>query len=337
MTGAQGFVGRFVVAQLLVEDRDAEVLGIGRSPANASHFTHPVHWGKRTVPAALPSSLDVARDGRYRYEIADLGDRSALETLLRSFRPDFILHLASGLRDDPVEHLFRTNVEGTVHLIEALAAASISVRRIVFGSSGAIYGRTALRGMPLDEDAPCLPADLYSVSKLASEHAARILTDQLMLPAVWARIFNIIGPGQDERHFCGTVAAQAAAIRYGLVPARFDVGDLTSSRDFIDVRDVAVALSLLARRGDPGTAYNVASGIETAMREVLKLAMEISGLSSTTAIEITYRRAADIPRAFADVARLTDIGFVTTFDLRQSMSDLIDYYGTTVRATAERT
>jgi GDP-4-dehydro-6-deoxy-D-mannose reductase len=335
VTGSQGFVGRFVVAHLLMEDRGVEVLGIGRSPADDSHFTHPVHWATQAVPAALPSELRLARDGRYRYEIADLGDRLALQTLLRSFRPDFILHMASGLRDDPIEHLFRTNVEGTVHLIEALVAADISLKRIVFGSSGAIYGRSALTRLPLDEETPCLPIDLYSASKLASEHVSRILTDRHGVPAVWARIFNIVGPGQDERHFCGKVAAQVAAIRCGLMPARIEVGDLTPTRDFIDVRDVAAALSLLAQHGKPGIAYNVATGLETAMERVLELAMDISGLSGTAAVENTYRRAADIPRAYADAARLTDLGFVPDYDLRRSMSDLIGYYCTTVRSTAE--
>lgn len=337
VTGAQGFVGRFTIAHILAEDRDAEIVGIGRSLANDSHFTHPVHWGERAVPAALPSYLEILRDGRYRYERTDLADRPALETSLRSFRPDFIVHLASGLRDDPFEHLFRTNVEGTAHLVEALAASGIAVRCIVFGSSGAVYGRTALRGLPLDEEAPCLPADLYSVSKLASEHVSRIMSGQLGLPAVWARIFNIVGPGQDERHICGKLAAQAAAIRCGVVPARFEAGDLTSSRDFIDVRDVAAGLSLLARRGEPGTVYNVASGRETSMQSILESAMEISGLSSTTAVDITYHRAADIPRVVADVGRMHALGFGLKFDMRQSMSDLIDYYGTTIRAAAERT
>jgi nucleoside-diphosphate-sugar epimerase len=335
VTGAQGFVGSFLVAHLLTTECDASVLGIGRSPANALHFTHAVHWGAQTVPAALPAEVKSKRDGRYRYEIADLQDRRALESLLRSFRPDVIMHMASGLRDDALEHLFRTNVEGTAHLIEAVAAAKIPVRRIVFGSSGAIYGSSALDRLPLDEQAPCMPMDLYSASKLASENVSRIMTDRYGIPAVWARIFNIVGPGQEERHFCGRVAAQSAAIKFGLLPKKIEVGDLTPTRDFIDVRDVAVALAMLAANGKSGFAYNVASGNETPMSRVLDLALEISGLSGQVAIENTYRRAADIARAFAGIDRLTDLGFAPRFDLRQSMADLIDYYCTTVRSEAE--
>jgi nucleoside-diphosphate-sugar epimerase len=334
VTGAQGFVGRYAVAHLLDEDRDAEVFGIGRSPADESYFTHRVHWGAREIRAALPPSLRRKPDQRYRYEIADLADPSKLRKLLKSFQPDFIVHLASGLRDDPVDHLFRTNVEGTVHLIEAIVAAGTSVQRIVFGSSGGIYGRSALAGNPLDEDAPCLPIDLYSTSKLASEHVARILSEKHGLTSVWARMFNIVGPGQEERHFCGKVAAQAAAIADGLMPATLEVGDLSPTRDFLDVRDVAAALSLLARRGEPGLAYNVASGREIAMSQVLDMALDIAGLSTKIAIVNTYRRASDLPRAYAATARLAALGFVQHFELGQSLSDLFDYYRTTVRSTA---
>ncbi|HKW45748.1 MAG TPA: NAD-dependent epimerase/dehydratase family protein [Candidatus Eremiobacteraceae bacterium] len=331
MTGAQGFVGRFTVAHLLASDPDAEVVGTGRSPASDSHFTHFVHYGTHLVRAALPPELVLLYDGRYRYEVADLGDRRALAELLKSFSPDIILHLASGLRDDPIEQLFRTNVEGSANLIAAIVASGTSVRRIVLGSSGAIYGLSARDRVPLDEATPCAPADCYSASKLAAEHVSRILTSEHGIPAVWARIFNIVGPGQEERHFCGKVASQVAAIQNRQIPPTIEVGDLTTTRDFIDVRDVAVALVLLGRSGMPGNAYNVASGEEIAMGRVLDLALDIAGLTGTVTIEDTYHRKTDIARVYADVSRLRDLGFVTNYDLCRSMTDLIDYYCTTIR------
>lgn len=334
VTGAQGFVGRFFVARLLENDRDSEVLGIGRSPADDTHFTHTVHWGSQAVRAPLPPELTSANAVRYRYEAADLRDREYLSTLLKSFRPNYIVHLASGLRDDPLEHLFRTNVEGTVNLIEALIAAKVVVQRFVFGSSGAIYGRSALTKLPLDEESPCLPADLYSASKLASEHVSRILTEENGIPAVWARIFNIVGPGQDERHFCGKVASQLAAMQAGVLPPTIEVGDLRPTRDFIDVRDVAGALATLAVSGRSGHAYNVASGNETSMERVLTVAVNISGLTGKVTIDNKYRRPADIPQAYADTAKLRDLGFINGFDLHRSLSDLIGYYRTTVREAA---
>jgi UDP-glucose 4-epimerase len=72
-----------------------------------------------------------------------------------------------------------------------------------------------------------------------------------------------------------------------------------------------------------------------AMSQVLESALDISGLTGAVAVEHTYRRAADIPRAYADAARIRALGFAPQYDLRRSMSDLIEYYGTTVRSSVQ--
>jgi UDP-glucose 4-epimerase len=69
------------------------------------------------------------------------------------------------------------------------------------------------------------------------------------------------------------------------------------------------------------------------MSHVLDLALDITGLTGSVAIEHTYRRAADIPRAYADAARIRDLGFAPAYDVRRSMSDLIEYYCVTVRSS----
>ncbi|HEX3368177.1 MAG TPA: NAD-dependent epimerase/dehydratase family protein, partial [Candidatus Cybelea sp.] len=248
VTGAQGFAGRYLVAELLAADPQLEITGIGRSRARGT-FTHHVTLAGQRVLAPLPAGLAVAAsDSRYRYHQADIRDRAALRTILREFRPHWIFHLASGLRDDSPDHLFGTNVEGAIDFLEAVWDAAPPVERIVVGSSGSVYGNPAV--LPLDEDAPCGPCDYYAVSKLAQEHVVRILAAQRGLPVVVARIFNIVGAGQDERHVAGRFASQIAAIGAGSAPARLEVGDLSTARDFIDVRDVARALAILAR--EPG-------------------------------------------------------------------------------------
>ena len=262
ITGGQGFVGRYLVAHLLDTDRHADILAVGRSTRDDRTFTHPVRWGGRTLlaPVPTPLRLPLRQSAQYRYQAVDIRDGPAVRTLLRTFAPDVVFHLAAGLRDDPPEHLFRTNVEGTIALLEALAESAIGVQKLVLGSSGSVYGAPPA-GMPvIDEDARCAPLDLYAVSKLASEYASRILTRQYTIPAVWARLFNLVGPGQDERHVCGRFAAQVTAIARDVSPPLIDVGDLTPTRDFIDVRDVAAVLLTLATHGRPGDVYNVQVG-----------------------------------------------------------------------------
>jgi GDP-4-dehydro-6-deoxy-D-mannose reductase len=326
ITGAQGFVGRYLTAHLLTTDPTVEVLGMGRSASNSSGFTHIMSWGRRAVLSPLPRQLRQAlTDSRYAYARLDLAETDRLAAALREFQPHYIVHLASALRGDPGPVQFRTNVEGSLHLLSAVEQARIRPERIVFGSSGGVYGFPAEAELPWREDALCRPADLYSVSKLAAEHATRLETLRLGLDAVWVRIFNILGSGQDERHVCGKLASQAAAIRAGILPPRIEVGGLESTRDFIDVRDVARGLDLIARGPVPGGVVNLASGVETRIAELLDIILRDCGLERS--IEIR-QRGDDRPatRHVADVTLLRALGFRSEFRLEDSLRELVDHY-----------
>ena len=338
ITGAQGFCGRYLVADWLAHDPSVTVVGIGRSPRRDDVFTHEVRWGHRRVDAPLPDALrDVARDPRYRYVPLDLHDRPALTRLVQEFRPTHVVHLAAALRDEPVARLFDLNVDGTVALLEALVGAAVDVTRVVLGSSGSVYGNPDVANLPIPEDAPCVPADLHAVSKLAGEHVARILAAQHRLPVVWARIFNPAGAGQDERHLCGRLAQQAAAIAAGAIPPTLEVGPLTTTRDFVDVRDVATALRLLALAppSADGLAYNVGSGREDPTEDVLTSVLRAAGVEDSVRLVRLPGRPADIPRHFADIARLRALGFEPKYSLDASLRDLVAYYAGPVRAAAE--
>src|SRR5690554_5601968 len=124
ITGAQGFLGRYLAADWLRADEDAAVLGIGRSPQLDGHFTHAVHWADRRIEAPLPVELAAAlRCDRYRYRALDVTDTPSLERLIAEFRPTVLVHLAASLRDDPPARLVATNIGTVVSLLEAIAAA----------------------------------------------------------------------------------------------------------------------------------------------------------------------------------------------------------------------
>lgn len=191
ISGAQGFVGRYLIAHLLHVDEDVEILGLGRSQRLDAFFTHSICWGQRLIQAPLPENFPSYPGDRYRYIPLDIFQRPELCQVLRDFHPHVVIHLASGLRDDPPDYLFRTNVEGTIHLIEALTTSGVPVRQLLLGSSGGVYGLPEAGKLPLKENTPCQPIDLYSASKLAAEHTARILTTSYHIPTVWARLFNL--------------------------------------------------------------------------------------------------------------------------------------------------
>ncbi len=335
VTGAQGFLGRYLVARLLEDLETTGILGLGRSSARPGYFTHQVHWRKRRVQAPLPAGLrPIDEDRRYRYVPVDLLDRPTLIAELRSFRPDVVFHFAASLRDESPDRLARNNVGATLSLFEAIAGSSTRRPLVVLSSSGAVYGPPV--SLPIQEDQRCHPQDFYSISKHASEEVAQVLAQRNGIPLVIARIFNPVGPGQEERHICGWLARQIADFeRDGSDPV-LEVGPLDTTRDFVDPRDVAEQAYLLARRGVAGTVYNSASGEERRTGTLLSILLE----ESTLAVEPTIRRLPsrkdDIARVVADMSRLRALGWERNYPIRQSLGELMRWYREDVAAEAAR-
>lgn len=328
MTGAQGFLGRHLVARWLESRPDVEVLGLGRSDRLNDTFTFELGWKGRTVPAPLPSALrGLAADARYDYEQVDACDTERIGAMLRGFRPTVIVHGASALRDDPWQALFHSNVQSVISLMEAVVALGDPLPRLVLVSSGSVYGAKQPDALPLEETDPCVPLDLYAVSKLAGEDAARIAALEHDVPLVRSRIFNLLGPGLQDRHFAAMLAGHVASVRLGIAPAVLEVGRLDTTRDFIDVRDASAALMTLAERATPGerALYNVASGRETPIRVVYEHLVRLGGVSGLVAKE-GDPRPLDVPRSYADIGRMRALGFRPAIDLADSLLDMIRYY-----------
>ena len=324
ITGAQGFVGRYFTHEVLRRRSDARVLGLGRSPRMDGYFSHDVTVHRTAVRARLPESLRLDADCAYEYAQLDLNDTPALRQLADRFQPDCIVHLASGLRGDDCQSLVQTNVTGTTSLLTAMGETCRNPPAVVLWSSGGVYGAIRPEDLPVAEAAPCHPADIYSATKLAAEQIGRVLCDAYGMRYVAARLFNVVGPGQSERHVCGRFASLIADAVTSSHPT-LQAGCLTSTRDYIDVRDAAAALSVLAESGS-GT-YNVASGVETATGTVLELLSRHAGLEGTLKVEPTEDVLPGVPRHAGCVKRLTALGYAPAFTLQQSLKDVLDYYG----------
>ena len=194
----------------------------------------------------------------------------------------------------------RTDVLGTVSLLDAVVAIDGYRPRVIIGSSGGVYGALDDDQLPASESAPCVPVDVHGASKHAAEHMAHIVGERHGGCVVAGRIFNVIGPGQDG------YGRLAAHLRPG--DGEIRVGNLGATRDFIDVRDVASALAFIGERGACGEAYNVSSGDE----------MPSTG---TVAEDDSLQRTPRVPRYYGDATRLRELGFVPRHRIEDTLRD----------------
>lgn len=323
VTGAQGFVGRYMVRELL-RVTSSLIMGIGRSPFSAGAFTHEASIGGKRRPAPLTRDLqEAAEDRRYFYRTAEITNLNRLVDLIADFCPSKVIHLASARREETVERLITGNVLGISTLVHACQLTN-SVKRIVVASSAGVYGVPA--HLPLTESMLCRPIEPYGASKLAAEDFARVLCDRAGIELVIGRIFNIVGPGQEERHVCGRLANEVAAMRHTDRAPRISVTGLSATRDYVDVRDVAAALRLLADLGAPNEIYNIASGIETSVAAILQNLLTLAGLAGKVEVEERPAKPNDIARHVGNVAKLAALGHDNSFKLIASLNGVLNYY-----------
>jgi UDP-glucose 4-epimerase len=205
----------------------------------------------------------------------DMNDRPKLWTLLQEV--DCVYHLAARV-SVPESVLYpreynAVNVGGTVSLMEAMR--DVGVRRVVFISSGAVYGDQGAQ--PLKENAVPNPRSPYAVSKLAAEYYVRTIGDLWGIETVCLRVFNAYGPGQHlpASHPPVIPYFLRQAVRGGTLVVH---GQGSQTRDYIFVDDAVSAMIAAANAPDLNHGIiNVGSGTETSVRELVRLVLEITG------------------------------------------------------------
>lgn len=296
VTGANGFVGRYLVDALLARGETVVGLTRGRSPARNA--------------AAEWYSCDLVE-----------GDVAAV---VRETRPTRIYHLAgfsdAGASVREPEAARRDNLHATRRLLDGVRASGLSPR-LLYVSSGLVYGRSDDQAAPFDEESPLRPETPYAQSKVAAEQAVAAFGRDSGVEAVLARPFNHTGPGQSPRFAIPGFARQLALIARGAEPPVLKTGNLDVERDLSDVRDVVAAYLLLMERGTPGEAYNLASGASVSMRNVVARMVELSGLRVEVRICETLVRPNDPARVRVAVDKLRRLGWSPRYTLDDTLRD----------------
>ncbi len=306
ITGADGFVGRHLAAFLALEE-GAEVLGLDLRPPRAD-----TPWD------------------RCEFGVCDVMDREMVFSYMKRFVPGYVFHLAaqSSVRrswENP-QLTYDIALQGQANVMDALREASPHAR-VHVACSAEEYGKVVEEDLPIGEDHPLRPASPYALSKVIQEQHAVFCHQAYNTKAIVTRAFNMTGPGQSPEFVVSDFARQIAEAEAGLREAVIRVGNLEARRDFSDVRDLVGAYWLIVREGEPGDVYNVCSGLDHSIAEILDTLLSMSKVPIKVEVDPERLRKADIPVLRGDNTKLRElVGWAPTFSLRRTLEDVLDWW-----------
>lgn len=309
VTGGTGFTGGFVVERLLDDGWEVAVTSLA--------------GGSRHLPA------------RVAVHTIDLRDVGATRELIHAVRPDLVVHLAA----QSSVHRALHDPMGTLHdnaamqfaVLEAVARRAQHTRVIVAGSADE-YGHVSPDENPIGEHQELRPLTAYALSKVAQDLMARQYVHTHGMDIVRTRPFGQLGPRRQPLFVAGNLARQIALIEMGATARVVTVGNLRLQRDFVDVRDAARALVLLARHGTRGAVYNIATGVPHTLREMVDTMIEAARVNVEVIEDAGLLRPWEPEVMVGDATRLRDAtGWEPRFSFEHSVLDTLRYWRDEVR------
>ena len=303
LTGAAGFVGRWLTPALV--DAGAHVIALSTAQS-----------------AADVSSADIT------WLYGDLRDDAFVARAVQVAQADTVIHLAA------ISHLptaaanpalaWEVNVTSTarmLHQIETQRRHTGANPTVLLVGSAEQYGRLASHGFPLSEDAVQAPRTVYAATKAAQEILALQAWRASGLRTIVARSFNHSGRGQESRFLLPGVVGRALALRGAPAGTPLFVGNQSPVRDFLHVSDVVAAYIALCQRGTPGEAYNVASGIGWSVQQIVDRVLARAGIQAVPTEDPALVRPVDVPELVGDPRKLQH---ATGWRAMRSLDDIID-------------
>ena len=305
VTGAAGFIGRSIAAELLA--RGKKVRGI-------DNFV----TGKRDNLLGL-EAMDFIE--------ADINDAEAVAKACSGV--ECIFHEAAipsvpRSIEDPVASNY-AGVSGTVQLL--VAAKNAKVRRVVYAGSSSVYGNTPT--LPKQEQMQPSPISPYAVTKLAGELYMQSFNRVYGLETVVIRYFNVFGPYQDPTsHYSGILAIFTMKMLAGEIPTIY--GDGEQSRDFTFIQNV-VHGNLLASEAPAervsGKVFNVATGNRVTLNQTVEILRRATGY--TGEVRYAAERSGDVKHSLADISRAKEsFGYEPLVNFNEGIERTVAWYKT---------
>ena len=304
VTGAEGFIGSHMVEFLA--DEGWIVIG-----------------GHRLHADMVPKLKNV------RFVECDLTNGQRVESLFHEYKPTHVFHFgAQSLPTvswaDPVG-TFESNIMGSLHVFEAIRHQK---RRpiVVSACSSAEYGNVPPSAIPVREEQPLRPLHPYGISKVCVDLLAREYWLDYQIPAVTIRLFNTTGPGKTDDAPSDFVR-QLIRIKKGLQKPVIEVGNLKPRRAFLNVQDTVRGFYMAAMKGHRGESYNLCAATTYEVNELLRLAIDLSGLKVEVRPVARLMRPSDEKIIFGSTKKFhKDTGWTALNSIEQTLQSMLKYW-----------
>jgi nucleoside-diphosphate-sugar epimerase len=308
VSGAGGFVGLPLLAQLTRTDREVHALSTRARPSTPAG----VHW-----------------------HVLDLADGAAVEELMNELAPEQLVHLAWCTEHGRFWHVPENVVwvERSLQLMRAFVRRG--GQRMVMLGTCAEYDWSSIDGPLAEASSPVAPATLYGIAKDALRRVAEGYAEQQGVELAWGRLFLLYGPREAPRRLVASV------IRALLAGKPAETGSGERIRDFLHVEDAAGAVAALLDSSVVG-AVNIASGVGLSVQELVDRIVEAVGPPKLVRRGALVDRAGEPLLLMADVSRLRDeVGYLPRWTLADGLLATVRWWEEQERqpvsATAQRT
>ncbi len=270
-------------------------------------------------------------DNKIQIEKIDLTNFENVFSLVKKIKPDYVYHLAALTSpadsfDNPTPVVLG-NIKIQMNLLNAVKNENLADTRLMVVSSGEVYGLVDKNELPINEETQLRPCNPYAVSKIAQDFLALQYHLSYKLDTIRVRPFNHTGPGQSPSFAIPAFAKQIAEIEKGRQVPIVKVGNLTTRRDFTDVRDIVKGYALLMEKGANGGVYNIGSGKSHATQELLEKMLTFTKKEIKVVEDPNKIRPVEVPDVYCDYTKLNVVtGWKPEIPIEKTLEDTLDYW-----------
>jgi GDP-4-dehydro-6-deoxy-D-mannose reductase len=294
VTGASGFSGTHLLRLLQSESVNIFTHGPVKGVLG-KHFDTPVH------------------------------DLRALVDVVRDAQPDYVFHLAGIASGEKYSEFYSVNTLYAANLLQALEIAGWKESPVLLVGSAAEYGAVQSDELPITEETPARPYSHYGVSKLAQTQLGLTLS-RSGRKLIMVRPFNIIGRGMGDHLSVKSFALQVAEIMAKKRASVIRVGNLSSSRDFVDVEEtVKIYWRLIRTPAAHCQVINICSGKPILMTELLHKLIRFSGMAIEIRADPSRFKPIDVPSHYGSPEKLRSIlGFIPEKSVDDTLKEILE-------------